>query len=57
MEFYYMSSIIDRSAHLKEREWDEYGNRTEPHYMLSYANAIGRHSDPYNTISDQSYSH
>lgn len=46
----------DRSVHLIEREWDEYGNRTEPPYMPSYANTIGRHSDPYPTISDQAYS-
>ena len=46
----------DRSVHLIEREWDEYGIRTEPPYMPSYAYAIGRHSDPYPTISDQAYS-
>ena len=33
-----------------------YGIRTESPYMPSYANTIGRHSDPYPTISDQAYS-
>ncbi len=32
------------------------GNRTGAPYMPSYANTIGRHSDPYPTVSDQAYS-